>query len=112
MVHDRIQQQAAGRGDRASILIGAAQRVPPNLPTYGEMAATYGGIARGAGPVLNSIKRGCDTAREPDLSALVVDLATGLPGMFRGQPVDAHEETDARWRDELQRIRNWDWAKC
>ena len=91
-------------------LIGAAHRVPPDLPTYGEMAATYSGIARAAGPVLNSIKRACDSAGEPDLSALVVDRTTGLPGRFRGQRVEAREVNEARWLDELQRIRNWDWA--
>ena len=93
-----------------TFLIGAAQRVPPNLPTYGEMAATYGGIARAAGQVLNSIKRGCDTAGEPDLSALVVKGMTGLPGMFGGKPVGAGGANEARWIDELERIRRWDWT--
>jgi len=36
-------------------LIGCADRDVKELPTYGEVAAVYGGIARAAGPVLDSL---------------------------------------------------------
>jgi hypothetical protein len=48
-----------------AFLIGAASRDCHDLPTYGETAAAYGGVARAAGPVLDSIKPDCDQAGEP-----------------------------------------------
>ncbi len=92
----RFLIQCAGRGDE-------------DLPTYGELAAQYGGIARAAGPVLNSVRRDCTNAGEPDLSALVVDKRTRLPGTFLGEPVEAGRDSEARWRSELERIRSHTW---
>lgn len=91
-------------------LIACVDRDDAELPTYGELAASYGGIARAAGPVLNSVARDCAAADEPDLSAMVVDRGTRLPGTFRGEPVFAGEASEARWRDELARIRAHMWT--
>ena len=91
-------------------LIECANRDIEDLPTYGELAAAYGGIARAAGPVLNSLARDCQRAREPDLTALVVDKRTRLPGTFRGKPVVAGSQGETAWRDELARIRGHDWV--
>src|SRR4051812_14676036 len=91
-------------------LISCVDRDDEELPTYGEVAAAYGGIARAAGPVLNSIARDCELAAEPDLTAMVVDKSTRLPGTFRGKPVIADDATEARWRAELARIRTHDWG--
>ena len=90
-------------------LIAAAPHSDRRLPTYGDVAHTFGGIARGLGPVLNSIARDCDNAGEPDLSALVVDARTGLAGMFHGRPVGDTAASQASWRNELDRIRRWKW---
>jgi hypothetical protein len=90
-------------------LISCANR-DDDLPAYGEVAAIYGGIARAVGPVLNSIARDCESAGEPDLTALVVDSRTGLPGTFLGQPVAAGTAREARWRAELARIRRHPWT--
>lgn len=83
------------------------ERAP--LPTYGDVAASYGGIARAVGPVLNSIARDCEQAGDPDLSALVVDKSTCLPGTFDGQPVEAGSPQEAAWRAELAKIRRHSW---
>lgn len=91
-------------------LIAVARRDDDSpLPTYGDVAATYGGIARAAGPVLNTIARDCREAGEPDLSALVVDKASGLPGTFAGMPVDPGSANFAAWRAELVRIARHHW---
>ena len=90
-------------------LIQCADRGDEDLPTYGELAAQYGGIARAAGPVLNSVRRDCAIAGEPDLSALVVDKRTHLPGTFLGEPVEPGHASEARWRAELERIRSHSW---
>lgn len=90
-------------------LIGCAHRDVKELPTYGEVAAVYGGIARATGPVLNSVSRDCELAGEPDLTALVVDKSSGLPGTFQGQPVVAGSASEATWHDELARIRRHAW---
>lgn len=90
-------------------LIGCADRDVTELPTYGEVAAVYGGIARAAGPVLNSVARDCELAREPDLTALVVDKRSRLPGTFQGQPVVTGTASEAKWLDELARIRRHGW---
>jgi hypothetical protein len=92
-------------------LISCVDRSDGDLPTYGEVAAAYGGIARAAGPVLNSIAQDCERAAEPDLTALVVDKNTRLPGTFRGQQVIAGDASEARWRAELTRIRTHDWGQ-
>jgi hypothetical protein len=91
-------------------LIACAERDEKEVPTYGEVAALYGGIARAAGPVLNSLARDCEIAGEPDLTALVVDKGTGLPGTFRGNPVVAGSSSQGRWREELARIRAHGWS--
>lgn len=87
-----------------AFLIDHARRRDPELPRYGDVAAQYGGIARAAGPVLNSVRKQCDERGEPDLSALVVDRATGLPGTFRGRPIEPGSAAERAWRDELERI--------
>jgi hypothetical protein len=102
----RPQDVAAAR----VFLIAAVRRPEPELPTYGEVAAAYGGIARAVGPVLNTIARDCDMASEPDLSALVVDRRTRLPGTFSGEPVEAGSSNETRWRDELRKIRLHNWS--
>ena len=91
-------------------LISCVDRDDRDLPTYGEVAAAYGGIARAVGPVLNTIARDCEAAQEPDLTALVVDKGTRLPGTFLGQPVVAGTASEARWHDELARIRRHTWS--
>ncbi len=91
-------------------LVGCVDRPDETLPTYGEVAESYGGIARGVGPVLNSIRRECDAAGAPDLTALVVDKASRLPGTFKGSLVTPGSPDEARWRDELSRIRGHDWS--
>jgi hypothetical protein len=90
-------------------LIGCVNRSAQDLPTYGDVAASYGGIARGVGPVLNSIRRECDAEGLPDLTALVVDKASQLPGTFNGAPVSPGSPNEARWREHLREIRNQDW---
>ena len=90
-------------------LIDAAANASGGLPTYGEVATIYGGIARAVGPVLNSIRRDCDQAGEPDLTALVVDKKTKLPGSFAGRPVEPGTAAEVEWRAELERIRKHQW---
>lgn len=94
-----------------NFLIEIAQQPEVELPTYGQVAAVYGGIARGAGPVLNSIVRACDQAGEPDLTALVVDRQTQRPGTFKGQPVEPGSRIEIGWHEELMRIRRHDWSQ-
>jgi hypothetical protein len=96
-------------GTARQFLVEAASRAEGELPTYGEVAATYGGIPRGAGPVLNSIGRECGIAGEPDLTALVVRRRTRLPGTFKGKPVEAGTSTEKGWRAELHKIRRHNW---
>ena len=91
-------------------LISCVDRDDRDLPTYGEVATAYGGIARAVGPVLNRIARDCEAAREPDLTALVMVIGTRLPGTFLGRPVIAGTATEARWHDELARIRRHAWS--
>lgn len=92
-------------------LISCVDRDDRDLPTYGVVAAAYGGIARAVGPVLNTIARDCEAAHEPDLTALVVDKGTRFPGTFLGQPVVAGTASEARWHDELARIRRHAWSE-
>ncbi len=95
-----------------SFLIAARDRPEDRLPRYGEVAEVYGGVARAVAPVLNSVARDCARAGEPDLSALVVLVDTGLPGRLNGQVLDP---SDARariaWQTELERIRNFAWPE-
>lgn len=91
-------------------LISCVDRDDEELPTYGEVAAAYGGVARAAGPVLNSIARDCKRAAEPDLTVLVVDRSTRLPGTFCGQPVIAGDTSEVKWRVEVARVRAYDWG--
>jgi hypothetical protein len=60
--------------------------------------------------VLNTIARDGEKAREPDLTALVVDKRTRLPGTFLGQPVIAGTASEAQWHTELARIRRHAWS--
>jgi hypothetical protein len=92
-------------------LIACVDRADDELPTYGEAAAEYGGIARAVGPVLNSIARDCEVSGEPDLTALVVDKRSRFPGTFLGQPVIPGTASEARWHKELARIRSHAWSR-
>lgn len=103
----RPQDVAAAR----AFLIAARGRTNDTLPTYGLLADVYGGIARGAAPVLNSIAQECREQGEPDLSVLVVDAASQLPGSFGGEPVIAGEDSERRWRSELAAVRAFPWPK-
>ena len=91
-------------------LIACRSRPDDELPTYGEVAASYGGVARAVGPVLNTIWRDCSARGEPDLTVLVVDKSTHLPGTFDGQQVDPGSRAETRWRDELRKVRQYDWS--
>lgn len=102
----RPDHVAAGR----AFLLTTLERTEPDLPTYGEFAATYGGIARAAASVLNSIARDCAERGEPDLSVLVVTAGARLPGLVDGQPVSADDPASLRrWREELARVRSYPW---
>lgn len=90
-------------------LIDSRHRTDQHLPTYGELANVIGGIARGVAPVLNSVARECDQRTEPDLSVLVVDARSGLPGSVGGAPVVRGEATEQRWVRELSRVRKFHW---
>jgi hypothetical protein len=109
---DRFSRQPAVIAQVREDLVKSAALPEEQLPTYGDVAALYGGIARGVAPVLNSIARDSEIAGEPDLSALVVDSATGRPGSFEGHPVEAGSDAERRWRQELAKIRahSWSWA--
>jgi hypothetical protein len=91
-------------------LIGASALPEDRLPTYGDVAALYGGIARGVAPVLNSIARDCEAAGEPDLTALVVDRDSRRPRSFEGRPVEPGTHVEVRWRQELARLRKHVWS--
>ena len=101
----RPEDVAAAR----QFLVGIARDSGARLPTYGQVAAVYAGIPRAAGAVLNSISRDCEHAGEPDLTALVVDQRTHLPGTFDGAPVEPGSPNESRWRQELVGIRTYDW---
>ena len=73
------------------LLIDSRHRA--DLPTSGELANVIGGIARGVAPVLNSVARDCHERAEPDLSVLVVDARSGLPGSVGGHP--------SRWESDV-----------
>jgi len=107
---DWIQQAAHVVAATREYLISAAlQDETTPLPTYGDVAALYGGIARAVGPVLNSIARECDQEGQPDLTALVVDKGTAMPGSFDGHIVQPGSSNEFAWRAELYRIRSHDW---
>ena len=53
--------------------------------------------------------RDCEHAGEPDLTALVIDQQTHLPGSFNEAPVEPGSLNESRWKDELVRIRTYDW---
>ena len=80
----RPEDIAAGR----AFLLSVIHRPDQRLPHYAEFADSYGGIARGAAPVLNSIARDCATQGARDLSVLVVRSQTALPGRVDGHPVE------------------------
>ena len=93
-------------------LIAQRNRSDERMPRYGEVAAVYGGIARGVAPVLNTIASECAKNGEPDLSALVVDDQSGLPGQLKGEVLDPADPHVRRvWQDELARIRRFDWKR-
>ena len=69
-------------------LIAQRNRSHERMPRYGEVAALYGGVARGAVPVLNAIANDCAKSSEPDLSALVVADKSSLNGTLL-DPVEA-----------------------
>lgn len=81
------------------------------LPTYGDVASAYGGIARAVAPVLNSVAEDCRRAGEPDLSALVVNKASGFAGSFDGAPVVEGARNEESWLAESDRIRRHPWAR-
>ncbi len=91
-------------------LISCVHRITGELPTYTEVASTYGGTAQGAIPVLNSISCECDESGEPDLSALTVNKRTLRPGMFKGQPVVPGSPNERNWNQELDKIAKHEWA--
>jgi hypothetical protein len=93
-------------------LLSVRDRPDEQLPTYSEFAGAYGGVARAAGPVLNSIARDCTSRGEPDLTVLVVNADNRLPGMVSGLPV-SHDDPDSlrRWQAELQRVRTHPWPE-
>lgn len=93
-------------------LIEQRRRPDDGLPRYGEVAAVYGGVARAVAPVLNSIARDCARDSEPNLSALVVLTATGLPGRLKGQVVEPNERhVLVAWQAELKCIRTYKWPR-
>ncbi len=60
--------------------------------------------------MLNVIARDCAARAKPDLSVLVVNARTKLPGMVAGQPVTWDDEAGLhRWRNELKRVRSFAW---
>ena len=95
---------AAGR----AFLLSVVHRPDQELHRYAEFAGSYGGIARAAAPVLNSIARDCAAQGQPDLSVLVVRSETALPGMVDGHHVE-HENPASiqRWHAELTRVRQF-----
>ena len=102
----RPETVTAGR----AFLLSVIHRPDQRLPRYAEFVDCYGGIARGAAPVLNSIARDCAAQGEPDLSVLVVGSGTGLPGMLDGHPVEPESPASIqRWHAELTRVRQFQW---
>jgi 5-methylcytosine-specific restriction protein A len=94
-----------------AFLVSVRGRSELDLPNYEEFASSYGGIAQGAGPVLNSIAAACIASGEPDLSALVVAEDTRLPGSFNGQPLRPGDSVGvSTWRQMLAEIRGYPWA--
>ena len=83
-------------------LVGIARASGARLPTYGQVAAVDAGVPRAAGAVLNSISRDCEHAGEPDLTALVVDQQTHLPGTFNGAPVEPQVATQHAGAQRLE----------
>jgi hypothetical protein len=95
-----------------AFLIRQRHRSDARMPRYAEVAAVYGGTARAVAPVLNTIAEDCARAGEPDLSALVVLVGTGLPGKLNGEVVDPADTGAKRaWMDELTRIRRHSWPQ-
>lgn len=99
---------AAGR----EFLLSVIRRPDHQLPRYAEFADSYGGIPRGAAPVLNSIARDCAAQGAPDLSVLVVGSESGLPGMLAGCPVESDNPASIQpWHSELRRVREFRWPE-
>ena len=94
-----------------AFLISIRHRPTSKLPTYEEFAASYGGKAKAARYVLNSIWAENDRGGEPNLASLVVLKNTGLPGLYYdGQPLHANDVIGIlEWTDDLHTIRNWKW---
>ena len=104
----RADHVATGR----AFLLSVIKRPDQRLPRYAEFAGSYGGIARAAAPVLNSIARDCAAQGQPDLSVLVVRSETGLPGMVDGYPVESDNPASVqRWHSELKRVREFRWPE-
>lgn len=97
--------------DVRRFLLGCLDRPTDSLPTYKEVGAVCGRVPPGLGQLLDFIYDDCRAHGEPDLTALVVNQRTRLPGKFGGRyAVD--EQMDSRaWWDELRRVRSYSWPR-
>lgn len=108
MVTSRLVADAV---DVRRFLVDCRSRNDDALPTYGEVAAVCGRAPNGLGQLLEFIYRDCLDHDEPDLTSLVVNQQTRLPGKFKGRyAVDGQVDT-AGWQAMLARIREYDWPR-
>jgi len=91
-------------------LIAVARSDNDVLPTYQDVADAYGGIARAVAPVLMSVAADCAAAGEPDLTALVVEQATGRPAALQGVAFTGQPAQEATWASLIAQLRAYPWT--
>jgi hypothetical protein len=108
MVTSRVIADAV---DVRRLLVASRDRPVDALPTYGEVAGVCGRAPNGLGELLEYIYRDCLDHDEPDLTAMVINKQTRMPGKFGGRyAVSGQMDTEA-WLSMLERIRTYDWPR-
>lgn len=110
MTTPRLSRQPDSVAAARAFLIAAATSDNDVLPTYQDVADSYGGIARAVAPVLMSLAADCAAAGEPDLTALVVEQATGRPATLQGVAFTGRPAQEATWANLLAQLRAYPWT--
>src|SRR3712207_2409458 len=100
---------AQSLGPKATIvrefLVAVVSGAEDHLPTYGEVAAAVGCPPMSLGRLLDEVLADCKRRNEPDLTAIVVNARSRLPGKFKGMRTDLQPPDVASWRQEVQKVR-------
>lgn len=107
---DAMDQKTKNRAVRC-FLLGAIGRDDDHLPRYTEITRLFGGIPLGVRNLLDPVAEECaqHTPEFPDITVLAV-ASDGFPGTFKHfGKVKRGDESEAAWRAELQRVREFSW---